>query len=246
MSPELLPLLAVVCFAFAVESALGFGSTVVTVGLASLWLPLDGILPVFVPVNLLLSGYLVLRYRQHVSWRFMGTRVMPFMALGLPIGFVAFAYLAGNGLKLGLGLFIVVLSVIELRRLAVQTLEPQAALHPFAERLALVGGGIAHGAFASGGPLAVWVSGRVLLEKASFRASLSLLWLALNLALVAGYVLNGQIDAITLRTSAMLVPSLAVGLVVGEWAHSRIPLKAFRVGIFALLLVVGALLVMKG
>lgn len=245
MSPDLLLLMSVVCFAFAVEAALGFGSTVVTVGLASLWLPLDGILPVFVPVNLLLSAYLVLRYRQHVSWRFMGTRVVPFMAIGLPLGFWAFAYVASNGLKTGLGVFIVVLSVLELRRLALRTLEPQMALSPFAERLALVGGGIAHGAFASGGPLAVWVSGRVLLEKASFRASLSLLWLLMNLALVVGYVLNGQIDATTLRTSAMLVPSLGVGLVLGEWAHSRIPLREFRVGIFALLLLVGALLVLK-
>lgn len=245
MAPEFVSLVAVVCFAFAVEASLGFGSTVITVGLASLWMPLDSILPVFVPLNIVLSSYLVLRHRAHVSWRFMGTRVVPFMGLGLPLGFFLFAWFSGNGLKAGLGVFIVVLSAIELRRLARPSLVPQAALHPMTERLALVGGGIAHGAFASGGPLAVWVSGRVLEDKAAFRASLSLLWLLLNIALVTGYVMNGQIDVSTLRQSVLLLPSLAVGLVIGEWAHPRIPVQAFRVGIFALLLIVGVLLVLK-
>lgn len=245
MEPELLSLLAVVCFAFAVEAALGFGSTVITVGLASLWLPLDSILPVFVPVNIVLSSYLVFRHRAHVSWKFMTTRVVPFMGIGLPVGFLLFAHFAGNGLKAGLGVFIVALSAIELRRLASPSVAPAVALHPVAERLALVGGGIAHGAFASGGPLAVWVSGRVLQDKSAFRASLSLLWLLLNVALIAGYVLNGQIDATTLRKSLLLLPSLGLGVVVGEWTHSRIPLQAFRVGIFALLLLVGLVLVVK-
>lgn len=245
MPLESVLLALVVVLAVAVEASLGFGSTVITVALASLWMPLGDIIPAMLPVNLVLSGYLVVRYRRHIAWRFLGTRVLPFMGLGLPVGFWLYAHYAGSGLKTGLGSFIVVLAAFELRKLR----RPQlAAAAPgrLAERLALVGAGIAHGAFASGGPLAVWVGGRVLEDKAVFRASLSLLWLVLNLVLIGAFLQQGQLGLSSLRTSALIAPSLALGVVVGEWAHSRIALRPFRVGVYVTLLLVGALLVAKG
>lgn len=244
MPVESVLLALVVVLAVAVEASLGFGSTVITVALASLWMPLGDIIPAMLPVNLVLSAYLVARYRQHIAWRFLGTRVLPFMALGLPAGFWLYAHYAGSGLKMGLGSFIVVLATVELRKLR----RPQLAAAPgrLAERLALIGAGIAHGAFASGGPLAVWVSGRALEDKAVFRASLSLLWLVLNLVLVAAFLQQGQLGAASLRTSALILPSLALGVWAGEWAHARIAVGPFRIGVYVTLLVVGALLVAKG
>lgn len=243
MTLESFLLAAVVFLAFTVEASVGFGSTVVTVALASLWMPLDDVLPIFVPVTLPMSFYLVLRYRQYVAWRFLSLRVVPYMAVGLPLGVLSFAYFAGNGLKLGLGAFIVVLSAVELRRLGGGVVAPQSVLPPAIERLALIGGGLAHGAFGSGGPLAVWVSGRMLVDKSAFRASLSLLWFVLNVALIVNYAFHGRITAASMYASALLVPSLVLGLVLGEWMHARIPLRLFRMGVFLMLLVVGGLLV---
>ena len=245
MPPESLLLAVVVFLAFLVEASLGFGSSVVTVALGSLWMPLDELLPAFLPVNLALSGYLVARYRAHVDGRYLLRRVLPAMGLGLPAGYLVFSRFAGQGLKAGLGAFIVVLSLSELWRLA-RPAGGQRPLSRLVERVALFAGGMAHGAFASGGPLAVWVSGRVLEEKAGFRATLSCMWLSLNLVLVAGYLFDDLLTGATLRTSALLVPSLAVGIVAGEWAHHRIPLRTFRVGVFVLLLGVGALLLLRG
>ena len=44
---------AIVLIAFIAEAAIGFGATVVTVTLAVLFVPLNVILPAFVPVNML-------------------------------------------------------------------------------------------------------------------------------------------------------------------------------------------------
>lgn len=244
MEDALLLLLPAVVLAFTVEGALGFGSTIVMVALGSLVVPLDVLLPVFVPVNLGMSAYLAGRYRATIAVPFLARRLLPFMALGLPVGFVVFARFAGSGLRQGFGAFLVVLSALELAR-ALRPGEPSTPLGPAWERIALVCGGLAHGAFATGGPLAVYVTGRVLEDKAAFRSTLSLLWLVLNAALIVGYLLQGVIDAATLGMSAALVPGLVVGLVIGEWAHHRLPARAFRIGVFALLLAIGAVLATK-
>lgn len=241
MGDPVLSLLPVVVLAFAVEAALGFGSTIVTVAFGSFVLPLDVLLPAFVPVNLAMSTYLAGRYGGTVAWRFLLTRLVPFMSLGLPLGFVVFGRFAGAGLRQGFGAFVVVLSAVELLRL----LRPGGASGPpppLLERLALIAGGIAHGAFATGGPLAVYVAGRVVEDKAALRSTLSVLWLVLNGALIGGYLVRGVIGVKTLVIGAALVPGLLVGLVIGEWAHRRLPLRAYRTGVFVLLLGIGVAL----
>jgi uncharacterized protein len=245
VTTELMLLAAVVGLAFTVEASLGFGATVVTVALGALWFPVDVLLPAFVPMNVAMSAWLAFRNRRHVRWDYLGRRVVPFMALGLPAGLLAFAHLPSAQLKQAFGVFVVLLSAVELVRMRLPAAAP-AAMAPVAERLMLVAGGVVHGAFATGGPLAVYVSGRVLDGKSQFRATLSVLWLVLNTVLVATYLVKGDIGAKSLGLAAVLVPSLFAGLAAGEWLHHRISMRAFRVIVFALLLVVGLVLVARG
>lgn len=240
MSPDPLYLAAAVGLAFAVEASIGFGATVVAVTLGALLMPIDVLLPAFVPVNMALSATLFMRHRQHVRWDILGRRVLPWMVLGLPVGMMAFSRFGDAGLRRTFGVLVVALSAVELVRIARNT--ASTALSPAMERMALVAGGVVHGAFATGGPLAVFVSGRVLENKSEFRATLSVLWLMLNVLLVSSYAFGGRIGIPSLSLGLLLVPSLFVGLTVGEWAHHRIPLRAFRVGVFALLLAIGGVL----
>lgn len=243
MLPDNLYLAAAVGLAFAVEASIGFGATVVAVTLGALLLPIDVLLPAFVPVNMALSATLFARHRRHVRWDLLGRRVLPYMALGLPAGMLVFSRFGDSGLRRTFGVLVVILSVFELFRMARS--HTSAALSPALERVALIAGGVVHGAFATGGPLAVFVSGRVLDDKAEFRATLSVLWLLLNVLLVSGYAIGGRIGAPSLSLGLLLVPSLLAGLAVGEWAHHRIPLRAFRIGVFVLLAVIGAVLVWR-
>jgi uncharacterized membrane protein YfcA len=71
------------------------------------------------------------------------------------------------------------------------------------------------------------------------------LWLVLNLVLLVGFWLRHVIDASTLLTSAKLAPAMLGGLFVGELLHRRVPASAFRRLVFGVLLVAGALLVVK-
>ncbi len=245
MSHQEVWLAAVVALAFSVEGSLGFGATVIAVALGSMLEPIDRLLPAFVPLNMGLSAYLAGRYRRAVRWDLLSRRVLPAMLVGLPFGILALARLAEAPMKLAFGLFVLVLSAVELTRRPATDDVPHAPLSRASALFFLTLGGVIHGAFGTGGPLAVYVIGREPTTKAGFRATLSALWLMLNVVLVGSYVLMGKLGTSSLRTTAHLAPSLFVGLGVGELLHDRVPARLFRTLVFAMLAVAGVVLAVR-
>lgn len=237
-------LAAVVLLAFVVEAAAGFGGTVVTVSLASHAMPVADILARFIPVNIALSLYVVVRHRARVSVALLGRRILPFMGVGLLAGVAVARAASPEWLKVVFGAFVSALSLLELVALARGSRAARALPRPVAA-LALVGAGVLHGLFACGGPLAVWVVGRDVEDKGVFRATLSALWLVLNLVLVTGFALDHRLSAVTLRDSALLFPPLFAGIAIGERVHARLSPSRFRVAVFSLLLVASVALVAR-
>ncbi|GDX80713.1 UPF0721 transmembrane protein [Deltaproteobacteria bacterium] len=230
----------IVLVALVVEAAAGFGATVVTVTFAAQLLPVDDVLAAFLPVNLLLSAWMVVRYRSLVDHERLFRRVLPLMGAGMAVGILLSAQLGALWLKALFALFVVILSSLELRRR-----DTEVQLSTAAGTAAMLGAGAIHGLFACGGPLLVWVLGREMPEKGRFRATLATVWLILGLALLVRYRLAGTLTLDSLRTSLWLLPALGLGLWLGERVHHRIPEAAFRRWIYRLLLFAGASLLAR-
>ena len=240
---EGLLLLLVVAFAFTVETTLGFGATIVTVAVGSLFVPTDAILHAFVPVNVILSAVLVARDRNAVALRMLLGSVVPFVIVGVPLGLYAARVMPERPLKLCLGVATLALAVVQLW--PKRTTTPSTALSPWVARPMLFVGGVLHGAFGSGGPMVVYVLGRTIgAEKATFRATLSLLWLILNSALLFSFVQAGHIGETSLQRSAGFGVALLVGLFIGQRVHDKVDARRFQRAIFVMLAAVGALLVL--
>jgi len=237
-------LVAIVTLAFATETAIGFGATLLTVALGSLLMPIDELLFAVVPLNLVLSACVALRDRAHIDWRLLFVRIAPAMALGFPLGVLAFARLPLPALQLAFGLFILVLGALELARMLRAPATERPLPRPLALGLLFIGG-IVHGAFATGGPPVVYVCGRTSPDKRAFRGTLAALWIALNGALLAVYAAGSHLTAGSLRRSAWLAPGLLLGLVLGEVAHGKLPERTFRITVFAMLVLVGAVLAIR-
>jgi uncharacterized membrane protein YfcA len=233
ISAEMLLLIVIVFVALGVGTAMGFGSMVITIVLASHFFEIPFLLGVMVPVNLLISVYVVVRYRRHVRWRFLWLKVLPAMGLGSIVGFALFAFQDSRGLQMMFGALVLGLAVMELWGMYRKA--ESRPLPGWLNLLALGGAGVIHGLFASGGPLAVYAISRKLRSKEEFRATLCALWTVLNFGLIAVYVPSGVATIDTAVVSAVLLLSVAGGIVVGEWVHKILVGAWFRGTVFVLL-----------
>jgi uncharacterized membrane protein YfcA len=231
-----------VAVAFLVETASGFGGTVVALTLGSWWFGVNELLAWLVPVNLALSLTLVARGWRAVSWAFLARRLLPWM---LP-GFVAGVALSAAGpsawLKPLFGAFVVLAAALLIRE-ALRG-EAPAPLSPVSRAVGLFGAGLAHGLFATGGPLVVSVGARELPDKAAFRATLAVLWVVLNVLFLAQLAWRGAVSGSGLLVSAVMLVPLGAGLVIGEQVHRRLDEGRFRRVVAGLLVVAGVTLVL--
>ncbi len=242
MSAALLMALAVIAFAaFATEAALGFAGTVLAVSLAAQLVPLDLLLPAFVPINLALSLSIAVGDRERIARRFLLVELAPPVALGAAIGLALFRLPWRLHLQLAFGLLVVSLAALELMRMR----RPAAMPSRWAGRALLCAGGLAHGLFGAGGPMIVYVLRQRLVDKAAFRATLAVVWLTLNALLVANYA------AMHLYRSELAAPMIAMAavvgpaLVAGNRLHRAIEPALFHRVVVALLLAAGALLAVR-
>ena len=248
-------LAGIVTLAFVTEAVLGFGSTVMVVSLGAQLLPLNELLPTYVPLNMVLSAWLVARHHRHVDLSLLLVRILPFMAVGMAAAFLL-PFLTGASLDqaLLLGLFGIVVMGLALPELLEALRRPTAPLTPSVVRgpltrpvaaLVLGAGGLIHGLFGSGGPMVVYFTGRLRLDKSVFRATLAGLWLLLNGVLVGMFLHRGEISGETLRRSGGLVVPLLIGAVVGEHLHGRVDVRVFRTLVFVLLFLAGLSLALR-
>ncbi len=244
MSVQTLLVACVIAFAFTTESALGFGGTVITLALGSALMPVRPLLAALIPLNLALSTYFTARYHRDIDRAVLFKRVLPSMLVAMPAGMLVASRLPESSLKRVFGAFVVALAVIELARARLHT--PPKPLSSFTAYGLLGGGGVVHGMFGVGGPLAVYVISRWIDDKARFRATLNALWLTLNVVFLVPYVRDGQVSAQSLTRSAILSPALLLGIVAGEAAHRHVPQALFRTGIYVMLVGAGSMLLLRG
>lgn len=227
-----------VLVAYTIEAITGFGSLVIALSLGALLLPVPELLPVLVPLNVLMSGFLTWRNRQHIDRALLLKVILPLMLGGTLLGYLLQNGLADNLLKLLLGLLIVWFACRESWRLWRGTsVQP----HPrWLNRVLTLGAGISHGLFASGGPLLVYAMAGTTLDKQRLRASMLCVWFTLNSSLTLllwsqGRLAQGQ-------QLLWFIPLLVIGVLVGEYLHHRVNEQRFRQMVYGLLAVTGVLL----
>jgi len=232
----------ILILAHTAETFLGFGATLIALALGVHLIPLETLVPVLVILALLQSLWLVVRWFRHIKWRVLLRQILPAAGIGIPIGIWGRGLADEAQLRMILGAFIVAVSSMELvsvfrRRTA------REELRWYYRIPVLVAGGIFHGLFATGGPLIVYYASRQLKSQASFRATLSMLWLILNTVLLINFWMLGQIDFQTLELTAVVLPGLVAGILVGSFI--RVKELIFRAVTYALLLSNGLVLLVQ-
>ena len=226
----------VVFITHTLEAVTGFGCAVLAMPFVTALLGIRvGVMVITVLAWILALYFAVVKFRD-IDWK-QYLIITAFMLLGLPIGMYLFRMIDSTSLKMVLAIFILAVSAYQLYRLGTNKetkapLKTKAALPYY---LLLIGGGIIHGIFSSGGPLVVLYASRQLQDKGKFRATLCLLWTTLNTIIIATYLIEGSYTAPIAKTTVLLVPFVLAGIVAGEKIHDKVNERTFSLIVFGML-----------
>ena len=187
MTSTLVVLAAIALVAFTTEGAIGFGGTVIAASIGAQIVPIEELLPAFVPLNLLLSTWLLTRGLRSVAWRMLVVDVALPVGVGAAGGLALFHLPAKTVLALAFGVFVAGLATLQLARPADRPLARPWQLGM------LVLGGVAHGLFGTGGPMIVYVLLINVLSLDLYRRHTLDLGLVLALVIVPGLYLGERI-----------------------------------------------------
>lgn len=232
-------LAAIVLLAYTAQAITGFGSSVLTITLAALFLPIPFVMPIAVALNIPFCAWMIWRDRAAIDWTMLKRDILPLMALGVIAGAASASVLAGINLKRPLGALVVVLAALELRRLYLNIEhKPRPAL-----RNALVlASGFTQGLYATGGPLLAAALAGSGMSRSARRVTLMVVWMVFNTALTIHFVANGSFSSASLHASLWLLPLTALGLWAGDHLHHRVQENHFRFLVNLLLVVSGTAL----
>jgi uncharacterized protein len=229
----------VIFAAHVVGGVTGFGTAVLGLPLLARMVGLDVGKQSLLILSTFVYGYIVIRWRRHLDGRQLGI-MCAFAIVGMPLGLWLYAVMPPRGAMIALGIFVLAVGLRNLLELWPDTRAPR-----WLAKLLLIAGGVVHGAFTTGGPLLVVYADQTLVDKSIFRATLSLMWLALNATLGIVWTVNADWTAQSLRLSLLGLPFMVAGLIVGELLHHRVSEEAFRRVVNLTLIVIGLLLILS-
>lgn len=248
---------AVIFGAFTIEGLTGFGGSITALTFLVLFLELKTAVTLVLILSSLLGIYTLLRRRSDVDWQ-QFLRIIGYMAIGVPAGLLLGKYLPENVLKLALGAFTFFAGAKGLLsgswlsgmrkgvRESASTIEGGvgacAALLP---RLSLVGGGIIHSAFGTGGPIVVIYAKKMIRDRTRFRATLICVWLTLNLFILALRWQTGQLGNVADYLGYAL-GAWAVGVLLGSYLSRKVSAARFDKIVSGLLVAVGIMMIVAG
>lgn len=232
---------AAVLFGFAVQTALGFGGGMITLSLAALWMPIQSVVPLIVPLSIVQSANVLLRERAHVAWRPLLRIMAPTMLVGLVVGLGLATMLAEHDavLRRAYGGLVIALALHSLWRASRADDEAGRAPRRVVAIVASSVAGVVHGLFGTGGPPLAFAAHALGLRRDAFRTTLLITFLGINTVMVVVFVADARLQADHAVPLAALSAAVLVAVPVGRWLARRLPEAGFRRAVYGLLLLTG-------
>jgi len=233
--------LAPITFVGAVLYGLtGFGSALITVPLASHFLPLQFVIVTYSIVDLTGALRIGLENPRNVV-RGEVSRIVPLILAGVVLGTTALVSLPRATATLALGLFIVGYALYALLRRVAATRVSQGWAY-----VAGITGGITGTLFGAGGPpYAIYLSHRAL-SKEQYRATLTMTSVfSIGLRMLAFLVTGLLFDPKVWLAAVIAIPAVFAGIAVASRIFHRISRETLMRVVALTLLAVGASLVLR-
>ena len=180
--------------------------------------------------------YLMVKNREYINKKELG-RIILFMLIGMAAGIYLYNIVDARILVPVYGLLIVGVALKNL------LLKPSGASLPVWVAIpVLLGAGIIHGMFASGGALLVVYLASAFRDKNSFRANVASVWTVLNLVLMFTDYEKGLYNTEFFELLGIGVIPLVIAVYLGNKIHSMINQQMFNRLTYGLLLAAGSMI----
>ena len=184
----------------------------------------------------LVCAYLMVKNREYINKKELG-RIILFMLIGMAAGIYLYNIVDARILVPVYGLLIVGVALKNL------LLKPSGASLPdWVAIPVLLGAGIIHGMFASGGALLVVYLASAFRDKNAFRANVASVWTVLNLVLMFTDYEKGLYNTEFFELLGIGVIPLVIAVYLGNKIHSMINQQMFNRLTYGLLLAAGSMI----
>ena len=160
-------------------------------------------------------------------------KIVVLMLIGMTGGIYIFTVFPASGLAKIYGVLIILISLKGL------FVKKQISLSGIGLTLVLLIAGIIHGMFLSGGALLIIYAVAVLKEKETIRATLSPVWIILNVYMLAQDLYFGNITIQVVKLSLYSFLPLLIAIAFGNYLHKKMNQKFFINLTYFLLIVSG-------
>lgn len=233
-----------VTLGFAVRGGAGFGGGIVAVPLLALIAPLPVVVPFTSAVNTVASVLYGGAHWRKVEWRELA-RIAPYAVVGAAIGIALLAYVDSQPLKRVFGVFILLYASYMLYSSGEMPSIPRRWLTPLAAVLSVLGGAIGSLFGGAAGPIFVMYLNALKIEKDRFRATLTMLMIALGFTRITGYALMGLYTPPVLLMFVVGLPLMLLGGYLGNRVVQRLNQRRFNQAVGCVIFASGILLIFK-
>ncbi len=233
-----------VTLGFAVRGGAGFGGGIVAVPLLALIAPLPVVVPFTSAVNTIASVLYGSSNWRKVEWRELA-RIAPYAVVGAAIGIALLAHVDPRPLSRAFGVFVMAYAAYMLYSAGEMPAIPRRWLTPLAAVLSIIGGAIGSLFGGAAGPVFVMYLNALKIEKDRFRATLTMLMIALGFTRIAGYAALGMYTTTVLTMLALGIPLMLLGGWLGNRIVQRFNQRRFNQAVGCVIFASGILLIFK-
>ena len=223
--------IVITCGAALCQSLTGFGFALVMVPLLSLAWDVKSAVVTSTLLGTVALLPLLVGVRRHVRLAAVAALSVGSLA-GIPAGLLLLDWIDPDALKILVGLTVIAASVLVYRMREVKT--TRAGVVPAVA--AGVVSGVLRASTSMGGPPAVLYLLGAERDVEAFRGTILAFFLPMSLVTIVGLAAVGRVTPDVLRTSAIALPAMVIGMFAGVWLRSRVQGELFRLLVLLLLI----------
>ena len=223
-----LAVMLIVLAGSCIQSALGFGTTMITMGFLPLLMDYSKAMGLSIIMVSISTVYISFKYRDQIRWNIMLPFLIP-TAVICGIVNILSARVDSDFMYLLLGIMFVAVSIFFFFFSERVRIQPTVASGTFLGIIC----GICYGLFASGGPTAALYLLPATKDKKEYLATIQAFLCVNNLVILTISLILGRLNMADLPLIIAGIIALITGTLLGLVIHSKIPQKAFGKVIYA-------------